>query len=784
MKKFILSCIFCVLIFSTSAQDTISVHINIPGTLKDSISGLAQTQVRYLTVSGKIDKRDFQTINFNMEYQLVELDISEASIEAFDNYPANELPFGAFSRKYMFEHQGMKDLKKVILPKTLKKIGNNAFVNCWNLNTVILPKSLVEIGEQSFYYCGLDSISIPSNVTKIGKEAFYKTDIMTVTIPDGISTIAYRTFYNCERLRSLKLGVSVETIEEQAFSNTRISELHFPETLTVIKYKAFAGCGSLSNVTFGNSLIDIGDFAFDGCKSIRVELEFPVSLTRIGKGAFNNCSGISGSLIIPDNVTEIGNQAFYKCKGFTNNLHLGKSLKTIDDSAFHYCENFVGDLIIPDNLTYIGKGSFYQCVRMYGKLSIGNSVNEIGSEAFYECNLGGELKLPQSLKVIGEKAFYKCDNFTGNLNLPDSLNKLEPYAFSKCTGLKGDIVIPKSIKTIKTGVFAGCSGFDGKISLGESVITIEERAFSSCTGITENLIIPNSITSIHRDAFWYCEKISNKLVLGNSVDSLGIRAFAYCKKLDTLILPTSLIHMGQSSFGGYYWSLNAIFVKNPIPIPFDVNTVDPFDGIVKRSCTFFVPAGTKKDYSEAVIWKDFINIREGDGIWLSSTIVQLEQSEGSNQSIEVTSNIKWKANSDVDWLSLSINKGYGNDTMTITAITNPSLESRKATITLSSDNSEKSAKDQNTTISIIQDGKTTATYILSDNEMSFYPNPAGNSIYLNTTETEPKLQIFNIEGKEVLNKIVYGNSFIDISKLKPDLYILTINDKKYKLIKK
>jgi hypothetical protein len=61
----------------------------------------------------------------------------------------------------------------VVIPNTVKIIGDRAFANCTTIVSVTIPGSVTEIGEWAFPGCiSLTSVTIPGSVTKIGERAF------------------------------------------------------------------------------------------------------------------------------------------------------------------------------------------------------------------------------------------------------------------------------------------------------------------------------------------------------------------------------------------------------------------------------------------------------------------------------------------------------------------------------------------------------------------------------------------------------------------------------------
>lgn len=69
--------------------------------------------------------------------------------------------------------KGCHQLKKIIIPDTVKLIGVSAFEDCKNLKTVNIPDSVSKIGIDTFKNCtSLKSVVLPDSITEIGWHAF------------------------------------------------------------------------------------------------------------------------------------------------------------------------------------------------------------------------------------------------------------------------------------------------------------------------------------------------------------------------------------------------------------------------------------------------------------------------------------------------------------------------------------------------------------------------------------------------------------------------------------
>ena len=107
-------------------------------------------------------------------------------------------------------------LEKIILPSTIKEIGERAFE--WSfIKHIVLPQSITKIPACAFLGCGcLEEISLPDSVSKIETEAFSYSSLKSIVIPEG-----------------------VERIESYAFEQALLGEIYLPTTINFIGKNAF-----------------------------------------------------------------------------------------------------------------------------------------------------------------------------------------------------------------------------------------------------------------------------------------------------------------------------------------------------------------------------------------------------------------------------------------------------------------------------------------------------------------------------------------------------------------
>ena len=185
------------------------------------------------------------------------LDIQEISLKALKKIPMSttnmstpvvplfvvripdgvkHIPDGGFKNGHL--------IKEVILPASLESIGNEAFMNCDNLETVtFLGNNLTSIGDYAFQRCtSLQQIAISDGVTEIGDCAFeWCTSLETVDfLGNSVTSIGSCAFFMCTSLQQIAIPDGVTEIGDCAF----FTSLHVPtlgDHVTVGRY-AFKEC--------------------------------------------------------------------------------------------------------------------------------------------------------------------------------------------------------------------------------------------------------------------------------------------------------------------------------------------------------------------------------------------------------------------------------------------------------------------------------------------------------------------------------------------------------------
>ena len=137
------------------------------------------------------------------------------------------------------------DVKRAIIPSSVKNIGKYAFLGCKNLKSVQLPLGLSTIEEGSFLNCEkLDSVIVPSSVAHIKAKAFAGCNkLSTIMLPAYLESLDNSVFSGCSALTAIECrSKTVPQVSPRTFNgiNKWLCTIYVPSG-SVDKYKAAEG---------------------------------------------------------------------------------------------------------------------------------------------------------------------------------------------------------------------------------------------------------------------------------------------------------------------------------------------------------------------------------------------------------------------------------------------------------------------------------------------------------------------------------------------------------------
>ena len=408
-----------------------------------------------------------------------------------NGYKVTEIGYQAF--------QSRTELKKVVIPASVKKIDTRAFAYCRNIEEIEFNEGLTEIGYDAFSGCmALKNLAIPASVNVIYSGSFYHCcNLESITVAEGNKVFKGKgnclirmvdTYGNGTIYGELYLGcvnsvipqdLNINYINNNAFYDTKIKNVTLPSTLTYMGASVFESCSELE------------------------EIVIPEKLTRIERRTFTNCTKLN-KITIPDKEIGIAEYAFNNT-AYANNYDNW-------DMENGYRALYIGRHLI--SLVSTDEGIYPDVVIKSGTLTIAQECFQYNlyNFAFASITLNRELVLIDEITHMGGAG---C----GRIEFADGYNQ----------SLNGRYIAVNNclIDTVSRTIIAGCDG--SIIPSDGSVDSIGAYAFAGC--VFDRFVIPDNIRMVREYAFAYCRSM-RKIEIAAGVTFLGDFAFEGCRALE------------------------------------------------------------------------------------------------------------------------------------------------------------------------------------------------------------------------------------------------------------
>lgn len=182
---------------------------------------------------------------------------------------------------------GNCSIEKVIIPKNLQRIGENAFTDCFNLKQITYKEA-----EDN------DEIStFPPSLTVFGDYAFSGSGLTAIVFESEIVALGEDAFSHCTSLQFV-IGRNVESARFSSgafFFSFRLTHVFFPKLIKcVLPIYMFGCCSHLNKVEFLN-ISKIEEFCFRDCSALTTVTNISEE-TVIERSAFNQCKMLNKEL--------------------------------------------------------------------------------------------------------------------------------------------------------------------------------------------------------------------------------------------------------------------------------------------------------------------------------------------------------------------------------------------------------------------------------------------------------------------------------------------------------
>ena len=246
-------------------------------------------------------------------------------------------------------------IKNLVLPETVKKIDDYAFVASSGLESIYIPGGLESLGN-----CPFNQSTIKSENITFGSGSKYRVDtekktiftdndktLVTVlpdntednyVIPEGVTKLQAESFISSVAT-TVTFPSTLDTIQAGAFYHSKLTGLTIPGTIKTIELNAFKEAWSLNSVIIEEGVETIGNGAFFSTPKLAV-VQVPESVTYMGEDVFTSpraatnpftIFGVSGSTA---NTYATNNNIAFQTIGSGYPLNI--NMQTWAESGFYY----------------------------------------------------------------------------------------------------------------------------------------------------------------------------------------------------------------------------------------------------------------------------------------------------------------------------------------------------------------------------------------------------------------------------------------------------------------
>ena len=205
---------------------------------------------------------------------------------------------------------------------------------------------------------------------------------------------------------------------------------------------------------------------------------------------------------------------------------------------------------------YFSFAPWYNDKSSIKSIIIGNGVTSIGSYAFEGCTSLTSVTIPDSVTIIYGSAFEGCTSLT-SVTIPGSVTSIEKGAFSGTAYSNDEKNWENGVLYISNHLIAVNTSIPQVYTIKNNTKTIANNAFETCYHLT-SVIMPDSLIHIGDDAFNFCTSLTS-VTMGVNLISIGESAFQYCSRLSNITIPSKVTSIGKYAFSGCTDLKSAIF---------------------------------------------------------------------------------------------------------------------------------------------------------------------------------------------------------------------------------
>ena len=512
-----------------------------------------------ITLSGEVYEIDnlIGAMNSHTDYPQVvksiarsvfhSMQIEDGVIHSFNvNLKAISLPEGitGIGKSCFYDKKG---IVSIIMPKSLREISANAFLNCISLEEVTIQNPDLILDEKAFRgCCNLKKVNVLGESYSLVDEA-----------AGGMS--GRRPVFEAREMSGRRPACAagenaapelVGRIRDQVMGDFYISgkilvrymgdeeQIQIPKEVEIIGERCFFGKERLKTVLCPEGLLEIREQAFEGCLTLQ-NIVLPEGLKRVEREAFAECKKLL-KCNLPETLEYIGEYAFRRCFLLKPFDPWPKKAK-IHPYAFYKAQRFeqagAGQLDCKQAVHISVRGNAgceaggENMIAPYAHLRDGNvriltltGMDRIGKYAFASCPNLEEIVIDAPQCVLEQNVFSACPKLR---KVCLRVKELGKGTFSYCRNLEE--VHLSGVSLLPAECFAG----DHLLSIFDAaeITQMEARCFDECIHL--NSFDFSGIRRIGERAFERCDSLRS-VELGKV--ECGFHAFADCAALESVTI--------------------------------------------------------------------------------------------------------------------------------------------------------------------------------------------------------------------------------------------------------
>ena len=424
-------------------------------------------------------------------------------------------------------------------------------------NEVVIPSrvndiDVIEIGDKVFAdNLFIKKLVIPESVKSLGNKMCYGAkNLEEVVLPNNITVIPDYAFENCSSLTNINIPTSLVQIRANAFSQTALKEFIAPESLKEIWLYAFKDAKELRNVELKN-VTEIGDMVFENCEKLE-SIVIPETLEEIGTSVFGGCSSLQ-DIDLPNKPLALEHNTFYGSAYYEDKSNWENGVLYVDNYLLTINSDFLNlsEYKVKEGTIAIAINAFLNNAKNLTKITLPEGLKLIGDKAFSSLYKLESVNIPSSVDTIGYNAFASTEIFNNSTNWSDNGLYID-----------GWLVNVQNTKIsefeVKEGTIGVSNGSDvsfipsrarkiTKLTLPASLRYIGKNSFKQLTLIKE-ISLGGSLEFIKEGAFAVCSSLEKvNLDECTNLALIGDQTFSQAK-ISEITIPESVLEMGELVF--------------------------------------------------------------------------------------------------------------------------------------------------------------------------------------------------------------------------------------------